>query len=253
MLFILSGCIRSWHLLESLTESSFKIISISSIFSRIFKIGQAAANNAVDKLEDPKLLIDQAIRDKEEEIRKARKAVQGVIATEKHTKQKLQMELAAQADWEKKAEDAVSIGKDDLAVKALSRAEEHKLKADEYEKLHIPQVKECEDLKNAIRQMENQLAEYKRNKDVIIAQSEAAKVKKDINEVKARIKKGGADDLLNRLKNKAERQSAEADAAAEMANDVTGDDLEKDFADLEKTPSSDVQAKLEEMKKNLEK
>ncbi len=34
-----------------------------SIFSRIFKIGQAATHQVVEKLESPELMLDQAIRD----------------------------------------------------------------------------------------------------------------------------------------------------------------------------------------------
>ena len=50
-----------------------------SIFSRIFKIGQAKVNKVVDGLEKPELMLDQAIRDKGEQIRDAKRALQSVI------------------------------------------------------------------------------------------------------------------------------------------------------------------------------
>jgi phage shock protein A len=40
-----------------------------SIFSRLFKIGQASANKVVEKFEKPELMLEQAIADKEKQIR----------------------------------------------------------------------------------------------------------------------------------------------------------------------------------------
>ena len=60
-----------------------------SIFSRLFKIGQAKVNQVVDSMEDPATLLDQAIRDKETQIRDLRSAVAKCIATLKGTEAQL--------------------------------------------------------------------------------------------------------------------------------------------------------------------
>jgi phage shock protein A len=101
--------------------------------------------------------------------------------------------------------------------------------------------------------MEDELSEFKRNKDFIIAQSKTAEVKKQIYQAKAKMSGDkSADDLMARMKAKAERASFEADAAEEMAESVTGDSLEKEFASLgTSSASSEVTAKLEAMKKQL--
>ena len=52
-----------------------------SIFSRIFKVGQASINKLVDS-EKPELMLEQAIRDKEQQIRDAKQSIQKCIATE---------------------------------------------------------------------------------------------------------------------------------------------------------------------------
>ena len=39
-----------------------------SIFSRIFKIGQAKVNQVVDSMEKPEVMLDQAIRDNEKRL-----------------------------------------------------------------------------------------------------------------------------------------------------------------------------------------
>ena len=99
-----------------------------SIFARIFKIGQAATNKVVDKLEKPELMLEQAIRDKDKQIQEARKAVQSCIATERATKAMLEKEKAEKFTWEQKAEMALKAGKEELAVRALQRATEHEQK-----------------------------------------------------------------------------------------------------------------------------
>ncbi len=167
-----------------------------SILSRIFKIGQAATHQVVEKLEKPELMLAQAIRDKETQIREAKKAVQGCIATERQTKAMMEKERAQQREWERKAETALKAGRDDLAVKALSRATEHEQKATAVESNWQDQRKTLDSLKQDITSFDDQLAEYQRNKDFIIAQSKAAEVKKSIYEARAKISKSGYVDNL---------------------------------------------------------
>ncbi len=224
-----------------------------SILSRLFKIGQAATHTVVDKLERPELMLDQAIRDKEKQIREAKKAVQGCIATERQTKAMMERERVQQHDWESKAEAALKAGRDDLAVKALSRATEHEQKVSSIEANWRDQRKTLDSLKQDITSFDDQLAEYRRNKDFIIAQSKAAAVKKSIYEAKAKISQSGdVDNLMERLKAKAERARYEAEAAQELAEAQTGGRLEAEFAGLEaKTSSTEVQQKLDALKAKL--
>ncbi len=224
-----------------------------SIFSRLIKIGQAATHTVVDQLERPEIMLDQAIRDKEKQIREAKKAVQGCIATERQTKAMMERERAEQLEWESKAEAALKAGRDDLAVKALSRATEHEQKASSLEGNWSEQRKTLDGLKQDISSFDDQLSEYRRNKDFILAQSKAAAVKKSIYEAKAKISQSGdVDNLMERLKAKAERAGYEAEAAQELAEAQTGDRLEAEFGGLEaKTSSTEVQQKLDALKAKL--
>ena len=224
-----------------------------SIFNRLFKVGQASANQLVDKLEKPELMLEQAIKDKEKQIRDAKKSIQQCIATERQAKAQLEKEKVEKFNWEQKAEGAMRAGREDLAVKALERATEHEQRATALEPNWESQRTSVEELKKEIIEMENQLAEYRRNKDFIIAQSKAAQVKKDIYEAKARVsKKNNADDLMARLKAKAERQTFEADAAKELSDDISPTSLEDEFKDLGGTASSPgVQDKLAALKAKM--
>ena len=225
-----------------------------SIFKRFFKIGEASANKALDALEKPELMLEQAIRDKDKQIREAKKAVQECIATERQTKALLDRDKADQVTWEKKAETALAAGNEDLAVKALARASEHEKKGTALEPNWQSQRASVEQLKQDIFKLEDEVAEFKRNKDFIIAQSKAAETKKQIYEAKAKMQKGnGADDLMSRMKAKAERSSFEADAAKELADTFgDGDSLDKEFGQLGAAGAdTGVQDKLAALKAKL--
>jgi len=224
-----------------------------SVFRRIFKIGEAAVNKAVDSMEKPELMLEQAIRDKEKQISDVKKAVMSVIATERQTKGMLDQEKAEQKNWEQKAEAALKAGKEDLAVKAVARSNEHEKKAGTLDTQWKDQRANVDRLKQEIVKLEDELAEFKRNKDFIIAQSKTAQVKKQIYEAKAKIKNDkSADDLMARMKAKAERAGYEAEAAEEMAETATGDTLEKEFEGLGATTTdAAVDAKMAALKEKL--
>lgn len=145
-----------------------------SIFSRIFKIGAASVHKVVDKLEKPELMLDQAIRDKTDQMRDAKKAIQECIATERKTKALLEKEKSEKFSWEQKAEAALKAGNEELAIKALQRATEHDQKGKSLEENWQSQRDSVDSLKTDIGKMEDSLAEFKRNKDFVIAQSKAA-------------------------------------------------------------------------------
>lgn len=225
-----------------------------SIFGRLFKVGEANANKMLDKLEKPEVMLEQAIRDQEKCIREARQNVQSVIATEWQTKALLDQEMQNATGWQSKAEAALRAGNEELAIKALIRSEEHTNKSELMQPQWEAQRADVEKLKAAIAKLENELSELKRNKDIIIAQGRMAEVKKTIYEAKAQIgnKSGQTQALIDRIKEKTQRASYEADAAEELAEAWGGDELEKDSASLGlPTVSAGVQERLAALKAKL--
>lgn len=226
-----------------------------SIFSRLFKIGQAHTNKALDSLEKPEVMLEQAIRDREAQIADVREKIQKVIASERRQKALLLKQQEEKASWEQKAERALVAGNEDLATKALVRAEEHETNAVSLDTQWQGMRKDVDSLKIALKKMEDDLAELRRNKDILVAQASAAEVKKDIYEAKAKIgSKNETSNLIARMKAKAENASYEADAAEELANEG-GDSLEKEFEKLTAGPSASaaVNDKLAALKSRLNK
>jgi phage shock protein A len=224
------------------------------IFSRLFKIGQAKANKVIDGMEDPEIMLEQAIRDREKEIGEAKQSVQQVIASERRTKALLDQELENQKVWEQKAETALKASDEELATKALMRSEEHEAKAATLKPQWENQRKEVEELKESVKVMEADLDKLKRDKNVIVAQHKTAEVKKQIFEAKAKIGTNKTSELIERMKEKAQKSTFEAQAAEEMAQDSAGEKLEKQFEKLEAAQASAaVKERLAAMKQNMSK
>ena len=223
------------------------------IFSRIFKVGEAHANRAIDRLEKPEVMLEQAIRDQNKAIQVAKEKIQAVIATERQSKAQLDKEKHEKMQWEERANFALKENNESLATKALMRAETHQKNIASLTPNWQLQNDSIGHLKIELQKMQDDLNELKRNKDIIIAQSKSAEVKKSIYEARAAIGKNNTTDLIARMKTKADRQSYEAEAAKELASSLDGKDaLEKEFENLgQQDVSFSVKKKLEEMKNKL--
>ena len=139
-------------------------------------------------------------------------------------------------------------------MKALSRATEHEQKAKALTVTWEQQRQSVESLKGDMQRLDDELADFKRNKDFIVAQSKASEVKRQIYEAKARIsKKDTSDDLMARLKSRAERNTYQAEAAQELAETFEGgDSLEKEFEEIgDSGVSADIQNKLAALKAKM--
>ena len=225
-----------------------------NVFARILKVGEAKINQITDKLENPELMLNQAIVDQQKKIGQVKEKVRDVIAEERRTYRLLQQEQENQKEWENKAKKALQLNEEELATKALVRAEEYEVN---YKQL-LPTWEElrnqADQLKLEVKKLEDEFNQLKRNKEVLIAQSKAANVKKVIYDAKASIGNSKNTDLVERMKAKIEKQKYQAEASAEIALDLDGQDsLEKKFAKIDSVnASSSVQSKLDNLRKELE-
>lgn len=225
-----------------------------SIFSRIFKIGQAHTNRVIDNLEKPEVMLDQALRDKDKAMQEAMEKVQSVIATERQTRAQISKEEKEKLKWDERAQYALEQKKEDLALQALKRSEEHQSNIDTLTPTWNLQRDSINHLKVELQKMQDEINEIKRNKDILIAQSKTAEVRKAIYDARSAMKRQDSSDLITRMRIKAEKQVYEAEASKELAESFSsGDTLEKEFKQLDSAADGKVQARLEAMKKQIEK
>lgn len=225
-----------------------------SIFSRIFKLGQAHTNRIIDNLEKPEMMLEQALRDKEKTIREAMEKVQSVIATERQTRAQLTKAEKEKLKWDERAQYALEQNNEGLAIQALQRSEEQQAHVDTLTPTWNLQRDSINNLKVELQKMQDEVNELKRNKDILIAQSKTAEVRKAIYDARSTMKRQDSSDLITRMKTKAEKQMYEAEASKELAESFSkGDNLEKQFQQLDHGSDSKVKARLEAMKKQIEK
>ena len=74
-----------------------------NFFKRLFKLGEAEAHSAIEKLEDPIKMTEQGIRDLKKDLEKALKAMAEVKALHIRTKNDLDTYTNKANDYESKA------------------------------------------------------------------------------------------------------------------------------------------------------
>src|ERR1700748_3713689 len=139
-----------------------------SIFDRLFRIGKAEANAAVDKLEDPAKMADQILRELRENYQQA---VQGEAEIKalalQHRASELQYRNSA-AEWEKKANDLLDKVEskqldeakgNDLATKAADAYQNATAQADQYAKMAEKEESAVNVMDLKIKQIKDQIAE----------------------------------------------------------------------------------------------
>lgn len=89
------------------------------VFSRLTDIINSNINAILDKAEDPEKIIRMVIQEMEDTLVEVRSNAAKSIADQKDIERRLAKIDKAQADWEAKAELAISKGRDDLAKGAL--------------------------------------------------------------------------------------------------------------------------------------
>ena len=231
-----------------------------SIFNRLFKVGQAEAHNAINKLEDPIKLTQQGIRDMRAELDKALQAMAEVKAMSIRAQRDVSNAEKRSHDYEqkavlllKKAEagDLEPSEADRLATEALSRKE----RADqEVNRLQGEQqrydlsVKKLEGnvdvLKSNISTWENELKNLE-------ARMKVSSATKSINKQMANIDTSSTTAMLERMKSKVEAEESLAESYGELANEPKTLDAEIEEA-LGEGDDPAASEKLLELKKRLQ-
>ncbi|MBQ4358684.1 MAG: PspA/IM30 family protein [Proteobacteria bacterium] len=216
------------------------------LFQRISTLFKSEANAAIDKMEDPEKMLNQSIRDMQEQLNQAKAQVAESIAYEKRLKMQYDKAVEKAKEWEGKAMTAVNAGRDDLATQALERQAEAQKEADGFYKQWQQQKAGCDKIKEKLKSMNNKIEEAKRKKSLLVAQAKRAEASKTIHETLNGMNDGAAFSTFERMAEKVEAMEAQAQASEELAVDyASGDSLENELENLKPaTSNSDALAAL---------
>ncbi|WP_067932577.1 PspA/IM30 family protein [Alicyclobacillus kakegawensis] len=190
---------------------------MAGIFQRIREIGLANIHAALDRAEDPVKMCDQYLRDMEDEIEDAVRAVSLQTATKISLEKKHQGLLDEVSKYQTYAERAVEQGNDELARKALVNKNKYQQQADELKPQLDAARATTEELNERLRDMREKFDEMKAKRDVLVARAEAAKAQKKINQTVGGIGDGRALRGLERMEAAVNRMEAEAQATRSLS------------------------------------
>lgn len=227
-----------------------------NVFKRLFKIGQAETNSAIDNMEDPIKMTEQGIRDMKEDLDKSLEALAQVKALAIRAKNDQEEFQNKAEEYQNKAiiilkkghsKEIDSAEADRLAREALiqkeaadkqvERAKEESAKFD----TNVAQLqKTIQSIKGNISNWENELKTLK-------ARVKVSNATKSLNKQMAEIDSTGTVSMLERMKEKVAQEEALAEAYGDIANASKSiDDEINKAADTSSAKANDDLAKLKE-------
>ncbi len=199
------------------------------IFSRLTDIINSNINAILDKAEDPEKIIRMVIQEMEDTLVEVRSSAAKTIADQKDLERRIAKVKKAQAEWEKKAELAISKGRDDLAKGALIE----KSKVADMEAHLVEELKHLSDAlsrnEEDVIKLDAKLREARAKKA-----SMAARQKSATNQVRVRknLYDGRIQDAFDRF-DKVEARLDRIEGEAEALVIGRGENLEDQFRALE--------------------
>jgi phage shock protein A len=199
------------------------------IFGRISDIVKSNVNELIDKAEDPAKMMDQMIRDMQEQLREAKIEVAKAIADEKRLEQQLKQNQSQSKNWESKAMLALKKGDERLATEALKQKKTYEQLATSIQPQWEQQNSLSSKLKDSLRALEAKIDEARRKKEILIARQKRAEAQQKIHDVMTGLNDRSAFANFDRMEKKVMEIEAQADAAVEL--EVTS--LDDEFKALE--------------------
>ena len=209
------------------------------IFSRLAQLIKSNLNDLISHSEDPEKMLNQVVLDMNNQLVEAKKQVAASIADEKRLAKQLEQEGANAAEWERRAMMALRAGNEPLAKEALARKREHDELSATFKDQWTKQKNAVDQLKKALRLLNDKIEEAKRKKNVLIARKKRAEAQKAIQETMSGLRDASAFETFDRMSQKIDQIEAEAEAQTELADEYTGDSLASQFSQLEKGAGAD--------------
>ncbi|MBD5551974.1 MAG: PspA/IM30 family protein [Lachnospiraceae bacterium] len=222
------------------------------VLSRFKDIMAANVNALLDKAEDPQKMIDQYLRDLENDLGKVKAETASMMAEEKAAKRELDEcneEIAKMADYAKKA---VTAGNDNEAKQFLQKKSELSEKLETLQKKYDIAVANSAQMRQMHDKLESDIASLRGRKETLKAKAQIAETQAKINKMGSSSSQAGATmAAFDRMENKINKMLDEQDAM-EQLNKGAVDSTEELMKKYDKeTKESDVDAELAALKAEM--
>ncbi len=225
---------------------------MAGILKRFKDIMSANINALLDKAEEPEKMIDQCLRDLQEDLAKVKEETAAVMADERRAKRELDECNAEIAKMQSYAEKAVLSGNDADAKQFLTRKAE--LAGKQVSLQQAYDLAAANSMK--MRQMHDKLVkdinELNNRRDSIKAKVRVAKAQERINQMSSSIGSAEASiSAFDRMEAKADNMLDRANAMSELNTSADTDSLDELAAKYDSAPSAAVEDELAALKAQL--
>ena len=201
-----------------------------ALLERVSTLVRANLNDLIDKAEEPEKMIKQVILDMQNQLLQVKTQVAIAIADQHLLEKKKQENEEKVQEWMRKAELAVDKKQDDLARAALLRVESYREMSANFTQQVEDQKAQVENLKAALRSLDQKLAEANAKADLLIAQHRRARAvsrASNAHTIMAASAKSGTFDRMT-------RKVAREEAVGQAKTELLAADVEDRLAALEK-------------------
>ncbi|WP_293883419.1 phage shock protein PspA [Sphingomonas sp.] len=207
------------------------------IFSRTLDIFAANMTDMLDKAEDPAKMIRMIIIEMEETLVETRASAARLIADQKEMRRHITKLSALEANWEEKAELALSKGREDLAKAALVERQKATDLADQLTGEIATLDESLRSSEQDIAKLQTKLREARARQNAIATRIETANTKLRVREAYAGERAQDAFSRFELLERRADLAEGRADAAA-LAGEPKS--LDEEIAELKSAEKVDA-------------
>jgi len=197
------------------------------ILTRFKDIMSANINAMLDKAEDPEKMIDQYLRNLENDLASVKAETAAVMAEEKSAKRKLDdcnAEITKMGEYAKKA---VAAGNDDEARQFLSKKAELTEKQGALQKQYDICASNAAKMHEMHDKLESDIATLKGKRDTLKAKAKVAETQKKMAKLTSGVESAGSNlAAFDRMEEKVNKMLDEADALEEL-NAPKGDSIDE--------------------------
>lgn len=206
------------------------------MWNRLKRLFRSIFGGIIESAEDPELILQQLIRDMNDQVPRMRENVAQVMATEKRLAREIDANQAKLTDLDNKIKAAIRTGHDDIATALIGEMHTAQ-KALETSKLNFEQakvasVKAREFLDNYMAQVRRKTGEAMQ----LIAANKQAQMQERLAQTMSSFQLGDDSQTFDDMREKIANRVASAEAKAELAStslDTRMQGIEKELANIE--------------------